>query len=104
MTEDDVRRIAREEIAKHDAAIVAELQTTAEVISPPLYEQGTRWVKCSPEIVRQLSDEWSRPVQIMITADDGHTLELTMRTVEGSPSAPAFAGHPSSRVPDRDDR
>jgi hypothetical protein len=42
-------------------------------------ERASRWVLCSEEVVKQLSEEWSEPVQVRISEDDGSVLELTLR-------------------------
>ena len=56
----------------------ARLRALANVLERHQSRPGERWVRVADELVAQLSAEWSEPVRVKITADDGHELQLVL--------------------------
>jgi hypothetical protein len=54
----------------------------------PYPTQDYRWVLCSAELIAQMMEGWSPPLELMATKMDDATLEFTARTHICSPLAP----------------
>ena len=45
-----------------------------------MLRHGDRWVRVSGELVKTLSAEWSEPLRVCITSEEGDVLDLTFQT------------------------
>ena len=46
----------------------------------PYPQDDYRWVLCSKELIAQMMEGWSPPVELMVTMMDSNTLEFSART------------------------
>ena len=75
--QDEVREI--DGVSAGTSEIIARLRALAGEVEQRELRTHTRWVRVADQLVEQLSNEWSAPVRVKVTADDGRELQLVFQ-------------------------